>query len=81
MLILEKESRSCAQYIYYNAKYFQHFYYIYNLTRDCHDRKEGLRKTNNRANLMAEDIVIKIGIVGESTEDKLCSLLKRRGKV
>ncbi|XP_052695128.1 uncharacterized protein LOC128173472 isoform X2 [Crassostrea angulata] len=76
---LEKESRSCAQYIYYNAKYFQHFYYIYNLTRDCHDRKEGLRKTNNRANLMAEDIVIKIGIVGESTEDKLCSLLKRRG--
>lgn len=30
---------------------------------------------------MAEDVVIKIGIVGESTRDKLCSLLKRRGKV
>lgn len=81
MLFSERASKSSVQYIYYKAKHFQHFHYIYNLTRDCHDRIERLRKTNDRANLMAEDIVIKIGIVGESTEDKLCSLLKRRGKV
>lgn len=81
LLFSERESKSSVQYIYYKAKHFQHFYYIYNLTRDCHDRIEGLRKTNDRANFMAEDIVIKIGIVGESTEDKLCSLLQKRGKV
>lgn len=77
--VSERESNSSVQYIYYKAKHFQHFHYIYNLTRDCHDRIERLRKTNDRANFMTEDIVIKIGIVGKSTEDKLCSLLKRRG--
>lgn len=81
LLILERESMSSVQYIYYNDKHFQHFYYIYNLTRDCHDHIEGLRNTNDRTNLMAEDVVIKIGIVGEFTEDKLNLLSKRRGKV
>lgn len=81
LLFSERESNSSVQYIYYKAKHFQHFHYIYNLTRDCHDRIERLRKTNDRANFMTEDIVIKIGIVGKSSEDKLCSLLKRRGKV
>lgn len=81
LLFSERVSNSSVQYIYYKAKHFQHFHYIYNLTRDCHDRIERLRKTNDRANFMTEDIVIKIGIVGKSTEDKLCSLLKRKGKV
>lgn len=81
LLFSEIESKSSVQYIYYKAKHFQHFHYIYNLTRDCSDRIEGLRKTNDRTNFMAEDVVIKIGIVGESTEDKLNSLLKKRGKV
>lgn len=81
MLILGRESKSFVQNIYYNAKYFQHFYYIYNLTRDCHDHIEGLRKASDRANFMAKDVVIKIGIVGEFTEDKLNLLSKRRGKV
>lgn len=77
--VSETESKSSVKYIYYKAKHFQHFHYIYNLTRDCHDRIAGLRKTNDRTHFMAEDIVVKIGIVGESTEDKLNSLLKRRG--
>lgn len=81
LLFSETESKSSVQYIYTKAKHFQHFYYIYNLTRDCHDHIEGLRTTNDRTNFMAEDIVIKIGIVGELTEDKLTLLLKRRGKV
>lgn len=49
--------------------------------RDCHDHIEGLRKASDRANFMAKDVVIKIGIVGEFTEDKLNLLSKRRGKV
>lgn len=81
LLILGRESKSSVQYIYYNAKHFQHFYYVYNLTRECHDHIESLRKANDRTNFMAKDVVIKIGIVGEFTEDKLHLLSKRRGKV
>lgn len=52
--------------------------------RDCQDRIEGLRSTRDQVNLIgddAEDVIIKIGIVGEYTEDKLNLLLKRKGKV
>lgn len=81
VLFSEQKSKSSVQYFYYNAKHFQHFQYIYNLMRDCHDPIEGLRRTNDRRNCMAKDIIIKIGIVGEFTEDKLNLLSKRRGKV
>lgn len=49
--------------------------------RDCYDCIECLRKINDCVNFMIEDIVIKIGIVGKFIEDKLCLLLKRKGKV
>lgn len=52
--------------------------------RDCHDRIEGLRSTRDQRNLTgddAEEVIIKIGIVGEYTEDKLNLLLKRKGEV
>lgn len=48
--------------------------------RDCYDCIKGLRKINDCMNVMVEDVVIKIGIVGEFIEDKLNLLLKRRGK-
>lgn len=76
----ETESKSSVQYFYYNAKHFQHFHYIYNLMRDCHERIESLRRTNDRINCMAENVIIKIGIAGEFTEDKLDLISKRRGR-
>lgn len=77
---LETESKSSVQYFYFNAKHFQHFHYIYNLMRDCHERIESLRRTNDRRNCMAENVIIKIGIAGEFTEDKLDLISKRRGR-
>lgn len=75
----EAERKSSLQYFYYNAKHFQHFYYIYNLMRDCHARKEEMRKTSDEKNALAEKIIVKLGIVGEYTEDNL-KLLSKRGK-
>lgn len=80
--ISEAESKSSVQYFYYKAKHFEHFHYVYNLTRDCYDRiLKRLRRTNDRRNCMADDVVIKIGVVGEFSEEKLNFLSQRRGKV
>lgn len=83
----EVELNPSVKYSYYKAKYFQRFHYNYKLMRDCHDRIKGLRGTKVQKNLTAEntedaeEVLIKIGIVGEFTEDKLNLLLKRKGKV
>lgn len=77
----EVELKPSINYSYYKAKYFQRFHYNYKLMRDCHDRIESLRRTKDKRKILAEDVIIKIGIVGEFTEDKLNLLLKRKGKV
>lgn len=80
----EVELKPSVKYSYFKAKYFQRFHYNHKLMRDCHDRIEGLRSTRDQRNLTgddAEDLIIKIGIVGEYTEDKLNLLLKRKGEV
>ncbi|XP_052695940.1 uncharacterized protein LOC128174417 [Crassostrea angulata] len=80
---IEVELKPSVKYSYYKAKYFQRFHYNHKLMRDCQDRIEGLRSTRDQVNLIgddAEDVIIKIGIVGEYTEDKLNLLLKRKGK-
>lgn len=80
---IEVELKPSVKYSYFKAKYFQRFHYNHKLMRDCHDRIEGLRSTRDQRNLTgddAEDLIIKIGIVGEYTEDKLNLLLKRKGK-
>lgn len=84
IFFLEVELKPSVKYSYYKAKYFQRFHYNHKLMRDCQDRIEGLRSTRDQVNLIgddAEDVIIKIGIVGEYTEDKLNLLLKRKGKV
>lgn len=79
--ISETESKSSVQYFYYKAKHFEHFHYIYNLVKECNDRIKGLKRNNDRRNCMAEDVVIKIGFVGEFTEEQLNFLSKRRGNM
>lgn len=46
-------------------KNFEHFKYIYNLTRN-YTQNDGLRDE-----IQLEDIIIKIGVVGKFTDDNL----------
>lgn len=80
LLLSDTESKASVQYFYYKAKHFQHFHYVYNLMRTCHERIEALGRINHPEICMVEDVIIKIGIVG-FTEDKFNLLSKRRGKV
>lgn len=48
--------------------------------RDCYECIESLRRINDWRNCMVENVIIKIGIVGEFIEDKFDLILKWRGK-
>lgn len=77
--ISEAEPRSSNTYLFWHAKHFQHFHYLYNLVRDCENRVEKLKQSKDLTNRMPGDVVIKIGIVGNFTEENVKLISKRSG--
>lgn len=78
------ESRSKIQYLYYKANTFQHFDYIYKLTRECKLRNFGEKHhpcSSLEITPMPRDVIFKIGIVGAFTEENLRLISKRKGKI
>lgn len=77
--ISEANPRPSITYLFWRAEHFHHFYYLYNLARDCKYRVEKLKQSKDLANRMPEDVAIKIGIVGNFTEDNVKLISKRSG--
>lgn len=69
------------QYWFYSAEKFPRFHYIYNQTMDCKSRVEKMGMSGIQTHQMSKKVVIKIGIISEST-DNVCNLIsKRKGSV
>lgn len=70
------------KYFNIKAKHFQHFHYVINLAKDCELRLEKVIKSENRKKCVSDkDVMIKIGIVGDLTDDNLNLLSKGKGRV
>lgn len=82
MILLETASRPSIKYLFWRAKYYEHFHYVYNLVRDCKTRVEKLLlKKNDLTYPMPKDVMVKIGIVGDYTEDNVNLISKRPGSI
>lgn len=57
----KNEGEESIKYFHFEAKNFEHFEYVYNLTR----------KYTQNDEIQLEDIIIKIGVVGKFTDDNL----------
>lgn len=57
-------------FFYYPAKDFDHFYYIYNLIRNCESRIKMFSEGQKTA-FTSKDVVIKIGIAGQFEKQDL----------
>lgn len=69
------------QYWFYSAEKFPRFHYVYNQTMDCKSRVEKMGTSGIQTHHMPKKVFIKIGIIGEST-DNVCNLIsKRKGSV
>lgn len=79
--VSEEEPWLLITYILWQAKHFEHFQYHYNLARDCKNRVEKLKQSNDRANRMPENVAIKVGIVGHFTTDNVKLISKKSGSV
>lgn len=79
-LISETKSK-LPVYIFYKAKYFQAFHYYCKLVRHCRSRTEKVLKSKDRGNVITENVFIKIGIMGEFTDDDLKLISKRSGNI
>lgn len=80
-IFLEAASRQSVKYLFWKAKYYEHFHYVYKLVRDCKTRVDMLQKKNDLANPMPKDVIVKIGIVGDCTEDNIKLISKRQGNI
>lgn len=80
LILLEAASRP-VKYLFWKAKSFEHFQYIYNNTRDCKTRVDKLLKKDDLADPMPKDVIIKIGIVGDFTKDNVNLISKRPGSI
>lgn len=79
----ETVSSSKIQYLYYKVHTFQHFYYIYKLTRECTLRISGENRCPSsiiETDFEPKDVILKIGIVGAFTEENLRFISKIKGK-
>lgn len=75
---------SKIQYLYYKANTFQHFDYIYKLTRECKLRNFGEKLyqcSGVEINPMPKDVIFKLGIVGAFTEENLRFISQRKGEL
>lgn len=69
------------KYLLWKAKYYEHFHYVYNLVRDCKSRVQKLLKKNDMPYPMPKDVIVKIGIVGDYTQDNVKLISKRQGSI
>lgn len=71
---------SKIQFFYYKAIHFQHFDYIYKLTREYKFRNFGEIPCDNMdTTVMPKDVILKIGIAGEFTDKNLKLISKTKG--
>lgn len=78
----ETISMSEIQFFCYKAKYFQHFDYIYKLTRECKLRNFGEKRyscSSIETTPMPKDVILKIGIFGVFNEDNLKLISTKKG--
>lgn len=67
------------QYFYYkDDKYFEHFYYVYNLMKDCRSRLEKIQGRQEGTRFMSKKVIIKFRIAGYIDEDDLALIPKRK---
>lgn len=81
LILSEGASIPSVKYLLWKAKYYEHFHYVYKLVRDCKTRVDMLQKKNDLANPMPKDVIVKIGIVGDCTEDNIKLISKRQGNI
>lgn len=68
------------EYIYLDSKHLPHFQYTYKMTRKCTRRLVNVCTSEELIDFRSEDVLIRIGVVGENTEDNLKLLSKGKGK-
>lgn len=69
------------KYLFWKGKYYEHFHYVDNLVKDCKTRVDMLQMKNDLAYPMPKDVIVKIGIVGDYTEDNIKLISKRQGSI
>lgn len=75
----EDDLMTPIEYIYLDSKHLPHFQYIYKMTRKCTRRLVNVCTSEELVDFRYEDVLIRIGVVGENTEENLKLLSK--GKV
>lgn len=68
-----------VDYIYISTKHLGHFQYVHTLARNCTHRMVNVCTSEDLSDFRSEDVLIRIGVVGEYTEENLKLLSK--GKV
>lgn len=76
-IILDAQSKQDKHVYFYEACWFSHFAYIYNLMMKCKNRIEKGQKKNP----VLKDCFIKIEVIGPYTEENLKLISKRKGEL
>lgn len=64
------ESNQSPAFFYFDSERFEHFYYFYKHFCDK-DSFENDQKTKKQTNVMSVNVIVKIGVVGDFTNDDL----------
>lgn len=64
---------------YIKVKYFEYYYYVNNLVKDCEFCLEKVIRDENRKYVFDKDVMIKV--IGNYFDDNLKFLLKVKGKL
>lgn len=67
----ETESKQSVVYFYFNPKQFDHFNDVYNRTMDYMHHLKNNQVTKERKHAITMDVIVKVGIVGEFTDNNL----------
>lgn len=73
-------SEEPVDYIYISTKHLGHFQYVYTLARNCAHRLVNVCTCEDLSDFRSEDVLIRIRVVGDYTEENLKLLAKGKGK-
>lgn len=73
-------SEEPVDYIYISTKHLGHFQYVHTLARNYTHRMVNVCTSEDLSDFRSEDVLIRIGVVGEYTEENLKLLSKGKGK-
>lgn len=79
--ISDVASKESPHVLFFKMKQFRHFQYVYNQTADCESRVQKLQNDIVSTNQMAKDILIKIRILGDFSDEDLNLISKSEGRV